>query len=138
MLDIDKIKNIIETTSMRDIIMYAQKTYPNECCGFVLEDGLVHPAHNVIESLYDKALNSKNAFLIDDASWQSANQRDSKIMAIYHSHINGDANASASDRVFFKWPDIFYLVIGILDTSPIAANLYWWEEKSLRVISLNI
>lgn len=123
-----QLKQQIETISLSSIILYAQKAYPNECCGFVLDGGIVIPAHNVIESLYDKSLNSKNAFLIDETSWKVASTHSSPIRCIYHSHPNGDAAMSPLDMATLTWTEISYLVVGLIDTRPIVAKLYWWEN----------
>lgn len=135
---IEQIKTRVETVSIRDIIIYAQKTYPNECCGFILESGAVHPAHNVIETLYDPSLTSKTAFLIDDQSWNTARTRESPIIGIYHSHTNGIPDMSKADLSFLRWPNMIYVILGILDTNPIAAKFFWWENNEAQKLDIKI
>lgn len=132
------IKEQIEQISIPSIIKYAQMVYPNECCGFILENGSVHPAQNVIEDLYDKSLTGRNAFLIDEQSWQIASNRESPIIGIYHSHTNGDSNMSSADTTFLHCDEYCYLILGLVDSSPTSAKLFWWEEKELKQLTVTI
>ena len=123
-----QIKELIESGPIHSIITYAQKAYPNECCGFILGNGATIPAQNIIETLYDKSLTSKNAFLIDADSWRVASSNTSPIMCIYHSHTNGDPNMSETDRMTLRWRGLCYLIVGLIDTNPTSAKLFWWDE----------
>lgn len=141
MIDLSRamqIKKLIEDGSINSIAKYAQRTYPNECCGFVLENGAIFPAQNVIETLYDKSLTSKTAFLIDNESWKLASSNENRIICVYHSHTNGDPNMSKMDRHFLRWPGLCYLIIGLIDTNPISSKLFWWEEDTLYELDIKL
>jgi proteasome lid subunit RPN8/RPN11 len=131
-------KERIEKLAIQSIIKYAQQTYPNEACGFILENGVVHPAINVVESLLNKSLTSRNAFLIDAASWNTAANQQSPITAIFHSHTNGDPNMSSADMTFLRWKNYVYVVLGLIDTNPVAAKLFWWQDSELKEATLNL
>ena len=133
-----QIKELIEKGSIYNVISYAQKGYPNECCGFILENGVIFPAQNIIESLHDKSLTSKTAFLIDGESWRHASLNASRIVCIYHSHTNGDADMSEMDKQTLRWRGICYLIIGLVDTNPTSAKLFWWEDEDLHKLDIKL
>ncbi len=135
---IEKIKYCIEQNSIHSIIKYAQITYPNECCGFILENGSIHPAQNVVHNLYNMTLTAKNAFLIDANSWSLASNRESPIVGIYHSHTNGIADMSTADQAFLQWQQYCYLIIALTDTNPVASKIFWWEKNELRELQVNM
>ena len=132
------IKALLETNSISTIVLYAQKGYPNECCGFMCADGVVFPANNIIDTIGNRSISAKTAFLIDPKSWEVAVKYKHPIRLIYHSHTNGDTNMSAADIKFLKWPDLFYLIVGLIDTNPIAAKLYWWQNETLYDLPITL
>jgi proteasome lid subunit RPN8/RPN11 len=134
----NQIKELLEKAPIHHIISYAQRTYPNECCGFILESGAVFPAHNIVESLCDKSLTSKNAFLIDNDSWNIASNRESPIAGIYHSHPNGETNMSAADYEMLHWENLYYIIVGLIDYNPVAAKMFWWEQGTLKELHIQI
>jgi proteasome lid subunit RPN8/RPN11 len=131
-------KTIIETAAISNIIAYAQKTYPGECCGFILENGAVIPAHNVVHMLNEPTLTTCNAFLADAGSWRIASSQKYPIICIYHSHTNGSVYMSDMDKETLSFPGLYYLIVGIIDTNPVAAKLYWWEDELLNNIDITI
>lgn len=132
------IKALLENNSISTIVSYAQRGYPNECCGFMCADGVVFPAQNIIDSLGNKSISAKTAFLIDPKSWQIAAKYKHPIRLIYHSHTNGQVEMSLADKKFLKWPDLLYLIVGLLDTNPIAAKLYWWQNETLNELNITL
>ncbi len=136
--DAIKIKERVEQISISSIIKHAQMVYPNECCGFILENGSIQSAQNVIHNLYDKSLTSRNAFLIDGQSWHIASNRESPIIGIYHSHTNGDSNMSSSDTTFLKWDSHYYLIIALTDSNPVSSKLFWWENAELKELKIKL
>ena len=133
-----QIKEKLESGPLSNIVSYAQKAYPNECCGFVMESGATFPARNVIETLQNQSLTSRNAFLIDGESWEIASSHTSHITCIYHSHTNGDADMSETDKHTLRWPNLYYVVVGLIDTNPTSAKLFWWEEGILHELELKL
>jgi adenylyltransferase/sulfurtransferase len=133
-----QIKELIENGSIHNIVTNAQRAFPNECCGFVLESGAVIPAQNIIETLQDKSLTGRNAFLIDGESWKIASTNASPIICIYHSHTNGDPNMSETDRHMLRWQGLFYLIIGLVDTNPTAAKIFWWNDEELSELNIKL
>lgn len=133
-----KVKDTIEKNTIPSIIQYAQMAYPNECCGFILENGSIQPAHNVVHTLYNSSLTTRNAFLIDARSWQIVSTRESPVVCIYHSHTNGDPNMSSADETFLQWENYCYLILALVDSNPVASKLFWWEDKVLKNTNINI
>lgn len=133
-----QIKSLLEKGAIHSITAYAQKTYPNECCGFILEDGIVFPAQNVIDILGDKSITSKNAFLIDNHAWERVSKNTKPIICIYHSHTNGDPTMSQADRIMLRWNELCYLIIGLIDTNLTSAKLFWWEKEDLRELDITL
>lgn len=131
-------KKILEDNTFVHIVKYAQRSYPNECCGFILENGTVFPAHNVIGSLREPTLTNKTAFLIDSVSFQLASSNKSPIVCIYHSHTNGDPNISQMDKSFLRWTSLCYLIIGLFDTNHTSSKLFWWEGQNLRELDIQL
>lgn len=130
------INECLRKISITDIISYAQKTYPNEACGFITENGSIYPAHNVISMLGDASLTAENAFLIDNNSWKIAASHG--IVGIYHSHTNGNPEMSGADQEYLRWRDLFYVIIGLIDHNPIAAKIFWWENSELCSMNINL
>lgn len=123
---------------INNICFYAQKSFPNECCGFIMDNGTTIPASNIIDILGNPALTSKNAFLIDQQSWIIANNSPNKIISIFHSHPNENCNMSAYDIANLKWIDIYYVIVSILDSHPSSAKMFWWEESSLNELEIKL
>ena len=135
---IEEIKELIRAAAINNVIAYAQISFPNENAGFIFANGAVQSTCNIIETLGDKSLTSQNAFLIDSESWNIASKYHSPVICVYHSHTNGSTEMSQSDQVFLKWPNLCYLIVGILDHHPTAAKLYWWQENELQEISIQL
>lgn len=133
-----KIKALLEKVAINSIIAHSQKSFPIESCGFLLQGGIVHPAHNVVESLYDSTLTGKNAFLIDNESWKIVNGSGKKVVGIYHSHTDGSADMSSADKKLLKWNDMYYVVVGLIDHAPVSAKLHWWDNSEMCSLELNI
>lgn len=130
-------RKLVESISLKHIISYAQISYPNECCGFVLDNGIVQPARNMVDTLGNLSLTKKNAFLIDVESWNLASTN-GKIACIYHSHTNGTPDMSSADMTYLRWNQIYYIVVALIDYAPTAAKLFWWEGEELKELILQI
>lgn len=131
-------KKLIENGPIHNIITYAQRACPNECCGLILENGAIFPAQNVIETLGNSSLTTKNAFLIDGETWRTATSNKDKIACVYHSHINGKPDMSTADQMLLQWRDICYIIISLIDKNPTSAKLFWWENNGLSELDIKI
>lgn len=114
------------------MIFYAQRTYPNEACGFIFGDGNVQSANNIIEEMHHPGLNRKNAFLIDDQSWAMAQSSGKQIACIFHSHNDGSSDMSETDRHTLDYDMICYVIVGMQDHNPVSVKLHWWEDDILN------
>lgn len=82
---------------------HAEETYPRECCGLVLEDG-VHRAENVQDELHAEdperhPRTARTAFVLAprDQLRLARAHRDGRALAIYHSHVDAGAYLSDAD-----------------------------------------
>lgn len=133
-----QLKEIIEGTAANNILTHSQKMFPFEACGFVLEDGVVVPSYNSIEALNNPVLTKKNAFLINKEGWQAAMSLGKKILGIWHSHTDGSIEMSNADKKFLLWPDLCYIIVGLVDHNPTGARLYWWDKDILEHVEITL
>ena len=119
--------------TVASLLDHAYKALPNECCGLLLANGTIHPANNVAHLLGDARLTQRTAFMIDQDSWSKASNRESPIIGIYHSHTDGNADMSPSDRLYLNRPELCYLIIGITEQYT-NIKLHWWTEQELHHI----
>ena len=125
-------------TILPQIIYTSIKSFPNECCGFILEDYSFQPAFNAISTLNKPSLNSKNSFLIDPETFKNINLLSKRIFAIYHSHTNGIADLSGYDMHSLKDTNIYNLIIGINDHKFTEAKLHLYNQEDDTFFSTSI
>lgn len=85
----------ISETTKKAIINHAQAVAPNECCGFLVSDdmdGLVF-----YYTCQNQASDPQNYFEISSDDWIEA-EKMGEIIAIVHSHPNGEPKLSLADR----------------------------------------
>ena len=99
------------------VLIAASSAYPNECCGLIegvdAADGLsataIHEAENI-------AKDPRHRFLIDPQVQFDLMRRlrgaDTRIIGCFHSHPNGEAKPSATDRAEAYESDFVYLIAG--------------------------
>lgn len=95
-----------------DITAHAWGEYPNECCGVII-GGRYHPCTNIAT---DKA----NTFEIDPINLVALAELDD-IVAIVHSHPNGEPMPSEVDKVQMGLHGIDWVIVG-LGVSPTGAK----------------
>jgi proteasome lid subunit RPN8/RPN11 len=99
------------------VLMAASRAYPNECCGLIeganTADGLhataIHEAANIADD-------PRCRFLIDPQVQFDLMRRlrgaDTRIIGCFHSHPDGEAKPSATDRAEAYESDFLYLIAG--------------------------
>ncbi len=93
----------IETSPWRAIVLHAERTYPNECCGAMLghqqgQKKMVTEAVPLENSFVGKQ-GSRYALRPEDllAADKAARERGLDLIGIFHSHPDGDAYFSETD-----------------------------------------
>ena len=108
-------KLILSDELAAQVLMAAARAYPNEACGLIegkdAEDGWaatgVHEAANLAED-------SSRHFLIDPQAqfdlMRALRGKDTRIIGCFHSHPDGVAEPSATDRAEAYENDFLYLI----------------------------
>jgi proteasome lid subunit RPN8/RPN11 len=112
------------------VLLAASRAYPNECCGLIegiaTADGWraleIHEAANIAE-------NPRRRFLIDPQVQFDLMRRlrhsESRIIGCFHSHPDGPAEPSATDRAEAYESDFLYLIAaGSPDVFTLKAYLF--------------
>ncbi len=134
---------------LNSIYQEARSAYPAECCGWLTgaADGnrvdAMRPAANAQDSGNHPTASDRTAetaYVFDTADLLALNDSlDSETPAriIYHSHPNGRAYLSDTDRTVASspWGDgpaypVQQLVVGINDQRVVEAALYAWDDAS--------
>ena len=99
------------------VLMAASRAYPSECCGLIegtdSDDGwralAIHEAKNIADD-------PRHRFLIDPQAQFDLMRRlrgaDTRIIGCFHSHPDGEAKPSATDRAEAYETDFLYLIAG--------------------------
>ena len=95
----------ISEDCLAEVYVHAREAYPNECCGFLLDDG-IRKCENIQDKLAGLSADndvrtSKNgfAFGFDDLLYLTKSLRSEKpVQCIYHSHPDVGAYFSEEDK----------------------------------------
>ena len=139
----------VPASALEDIYRHARESFPNECCGWLTGDkdsntaGWVRRAVNAYEpSLHPTARDrtAERAFVISDGDLLELNHTlddDIRPRIIYHSHPNGRAYFSPTDRANARdpWGDgpaypVQQIVVGIGPERVVAARLFAWSDEA--------
>ena len=142
--------------TLAELRVHACETYPDECCGFVVErDGReeVVRVSNIQNELHAKDLHQyprtaataytmgREQFAIIDGV-----ERGRLILrAIYHSHPEHDAYFSAEDRkqALGPWDEPNYplaaqLVLSVRDRAVVATKAFAWDEEKREFVEAEL
>jgi proteasome lid subunit RPN8/RPN11 len=118
------------------LVAHAEDDAPNECCGYLwVSDGLVQGvkrAENVRHSPYGYELDANSQYEV----WRLEDE-DGFLVGTYHSHPKSPAKPSQTDINLAKWPDWFYVIVGLGEGPEVRV---WWmrdgkvEEEELDVV----
>jgi adenylyltransferase/sulfurtransferase len=146
----------ISKASFDEISAHARETYPDECCGFIVErDGKeeVVRVANVQNEMHGKdpeqfPRTARTAYTMgaDAVPVLLAVDRGSlRLRAFYHSHPEHDAYFSAEDRkqAFGSWdepsyPDAAQIVISVYDRTVKAAAAFVWDEQARDFVAAEL
>lgn len=99
------------------VLQAASRAYPNECCGLIEGDDTPHGWRAlVIHDAKNFADDPRRRFLIDPQAQFDLMRRlrgsNTRIIGCFHSHPDGEAEPSATDRAEAYETDFLYLIAG--------------------------
>ncbi|MFT3699744.1 MAG: Mov34/MPN/PAD-1 family protein [Kofleriaceae bacterium] len=111
---------------MADVLAHASREFPNECCGYVTDRRVV--ACTNAEPRPDRfALDGRELF-----DFARSFDTDEPARIFYHSHTNGRAYLSPTDREQATAYPVQHLVVGILADGPVEAALFAQDFSELQ------
>ena len=138
------------------ICRHAQDTFPEECCGVILDRaGVVEVRRitNIQDAMHAKdpenyPRDAAIAYFMDPkellAVIKEVDGGQAQLLAFYHSHPDHDAYFSAEDkaRALFgdepSYPDAVYLVISIYDRQIKIIRAYSWDEGKRDFVEIKL
>jgi adenylyltransferase/sulfurtransferase len=133
---------VLSPTALEQIYAHADRSYPEECCGFVFADGSVHLGNNIQNELHRKnpemysrsAANGYTFSVADTLMMNKAFRSDNPVMVIYHSHPDVGAYFSDEDqdKALFMGEPIYpvsYLVVDVRQGKTQGSKLFAWDGK---------
>ena len=98
-----------------EIVAHALEEEPNEACGLLAgEDERIVKLYRVTN-----AEHSPNRFFMEPGelyrAYREMEDNGWELLAIYHSHPQGQASPSDTDVRLASWPDALYVIVSLLD-----------------------
>jgi len=145
----------VPRASLEAIFAHARESYPDECCGWITGDKDSNTASGVRRAVnaYEpeahptaKDRSSQTAFVISDSDLLDLARTlddDVRPRIIYHSHPNGRAYFSETDRsnAADPWGDgpaypVQQIVVGIDEDRVVEARLFAWDDDAEEFIEI--
>lgn len=133
---------VLSPTALEQIYAHADRSYPEECCGFVFADGSVYLGSNIQNELHRKnpemysrsAANGYTFSVADTLMMNKAFRSDNPVVVIYHSHPDVGAYFSDEDqdKALFMGEPIYpvsYLVVDVRQGKTQGSKLFAWDGK---------
>ena len=138
----------IDPKAMEEMIKDAERTFPDECCGFLFgkeeEDKRFISAVTVVDN--SKEGDKRRRFEISARDYLKAesfaDENDLTLLGVYHSHPNSPAIPSEHDRISAQ-PYFSYIIISAFDGRYSHArswqlnDQYQFEEEKIKTQSFN-
>ncbi|NWC90710.1 MULTISPECIES: molybdopterin-synthase adenylyltransferase MoeB [unclassified Pseudomonas] len=131
---------VLSPTALEQIYAHADRSYPEECCGFVFADGSVYLGSNIQNELHRKnpemysrsAANGYTFSVADTLKMNKAFRSDNPVVVIYHSHPDVGAYFSDEDqdKALFMGEPIYpvsYLVVDVRQGKTQGSKLFAWD-----------
>ena|SRR5438876_8705526 len=139
----------IMRSSFAQMAAQAEREFPNECCGFLIEGAAgeeVRPIRNIQNEKHAEdpahfTRDARTAFQMDPrhhlAVLKEIDQRKLRLKVIYHSHPDHDAYFSATDRAQAcsfdpsepDYPDTIQIVISVRAGKFVRAAAFVWDAE---------
>jgi len=125
---------LIDNNNLHEIKLYAKKSYPNECCGFLL--GTNTSEKKVVKVCPVKNTNmdrTHDRFSIDGRDFAKIDREAAKkglqIIGIYHSHPDHPAAPSAFDTEN-AWVGYSYVIAAVEKGEVVDIKSWVFDEKA--------
>jgi proteasome lid subunit RPN8/RPN11 len=108
----------VSAADMEAIGRHAVRTYPEECCGFLLGETSDGPTRveRVVPAANERQESRHNRFVISPetvlAAHKEARAAGLSVVGYYHSHPDHPAEPSEFDREH-AWPGLSYLIVSV-------------------------
>lgn len=127
---------ILSEAQARAIADHAKQAYPAEACGLIGGVG-DHATH--IVPIPNAANDPQRRFHLDERAFvqafDSLQRQSSEIIAVYHSHPQGEPIPSLTDLSEAAYPDLIYLIVGLRGGQPALAA---WSLRSGRAVPVEL
>ncbi|NIL15217.1 molybdopterin-synthase adenylyltransferase MoeB [Pseudomonas sp. AN3A02] len=133
---------VLSPSALEQIYAHADRSYPEECCGFVFADGSVYLGSNIQNELHRKnpemysrsAANGYTFSVADTLMMNKAFRSDNPVVVIYHSHPDVGAYFSDEDqdKALFMGEPIYpvsYLVVDVRQGKTQGSKLFAWDGR---------
>ncbi|WP_431037195.1 molybdopterin-synthase adenylyltransferase MoeB [Pseudomonas yamanorum] len=141
---------VLSPTALEQVYAHADRSYPEECCGFVFADGTVYLGSNIQNELHRKnpemysrsAANGYTFSVADTLMMNKAFRSDNPVVVIYHSHPDVGAYFSDEDqdKALFVGEPIYpvsYLVVDVRQGKTQGSKLFAWDGKRFAQTPFN-
>jgi proteasome lid subunit RPN8/RPN11 len=147
---------ILTQETWNEISRHSRETFPEECCGVVLSNGVKDQARR-LENIQNKlhALDPATyprtaaiAYAVDPRELESviddADKAGAKLKAFYHSHPDHEAYFSAEDKAFAMpfgeptFPNAAQIVVSVYDRTVKAIKAFAWSGEKKDFVELPI
>ncbi|MDH4199035.1 MAG: Mov34/MPN/PAD-1 family protein [Spirochaetia bacterium] len=145
--------------TMDQVFAHAIDEYPNECCGWIIQDqhsGMVYVRAENLQNKYHKLdpetypRTSKDAFLMDSLKLsravEAAQNAGGSLYSLVHSHIDCGAYFSKEDEIQMTAPDfsepVFpagcYLVVSVEKGEPSESAVFIFDSIQKKYIKADL
>jgi proteasome lid subunit RPN8/RPN11 len=148
----------ITRATLDAIIAQAEREFPDECCGFIIGDGVSEeprPIRNIqnarhAENPAEFPRDARTAFLMEPKEHltvlNEVDRRKLKLVAVYHSHPDHDAYFSPTDRAQAcsfdpaepDYPDTFHIVVSVRGGKFARAAAFAWDAALKDFVETNL
>ena len=126
----------IDARLTKQMVDAAEAAFPAEACGLIIGRGKgqlirvtrVVAAPNLMGDTPDRFELDPGVRIAVEKELRDAGGKD-RIVGHYHSHTDGTADPSATDRAMAHEPDLAWLIIGVLEGQAIQSLAHRLDEK---------
>jgi len=131
---------ILPANLRRQLASEARAAFPRECCGLIegvrsagtTEAVRLHPARNLAQRADRFEIDPMEQFRL----LRALRDCESEIVGCYHSHPNGSAVPSATDRERASEEGFIWLIAGVDAAQILAMTAHVFEGDAFRALSL--
>lgn len=136
---------LLEPRHVKQIQAHGEKTFPEECCGFIIgrrEKGRLHAEH-LLPTTNHHRTSRQNRYIISPQEYlraeKFADTRGLALLGFYHSHPDHPAHPSVTD-LEHAWPNLAYLIVAVNAGKAQELNAFMLNDhrKSFRTIAIDI